>query len=564
MKKAFAIVVPLLLALLGNSVSGQPGAATAQQIKTLRLGITPDHTRVVFDLAQPGSYKLSTLSSPERLVIDFPPGTTGARAHNAVSVQGTPIARIRSGVQPDNSLRFVFDLRSATPARSFTLKPDQGRGNRLVIDLSNPATADQPTVEASTPTTATAQMRRPASITPQDATALPSPVATASGEWSGSLGVQSRVFFQDPAYRPQNRNDISVAFEPQYYIDWANGRQRFAFRPFMRYDAVDDERTHADIRELYWRLESGPWVIKAGIDVVFWGVTESQHLVDIINQTDLVENIDTEDKLGQPMFNLDYFSDWGTWQLYVLPYFRERTFPGEDGRLRTNPAVDTGDPLWESGDEQEHIDFALRWSHYIGDWDIGLAHFTGTSRAPLLVPSYTGFGTTLTPGASPPSSLRPLYQQIDQTSLDVQATKGAWLWKLEAIYNRNTLEDFFASVGGLEFTQYGIGGSAADLGWLVEYHYDERDINLQSTFQNDLFTGLRLTGNDIAGSRLLAGVIVDLDNGSSFGNIEAVRRLGEAWTLTVEARTFFNIDDEDPTLFFEQDDYIEFQLDRFF
>ncbi len=113
------------------------------------------------------------------------------------------------------------------------------------------------------------------------------------------------------------------------------------FIPFYRYDANDAKRTRGDIRELYWQMDYRELSFKAGIDVVFWGVAESQHLVDIINQTDLVEDIDGEEKLGQPMVNLDYMTDLGTWQFYLLPYFRERTFPGEQGRLRTDPPVRT-------------------------------------------------------------------------------------------------------------------------------------------------------------------------------------------------------------------------------
>jgi hypothetical protein len=51
--------------------------------------------------------------------------------------------------------------------------------------------------------------------------------------------------------------------------------------------------------------------------------------VDIINQTDLVENIDGEDKLGQPMVHFSYFGDWGVVDFFLLPYLRERTYPGK-------------------------------------------------------------------------------------------------------------------------------------------------------------------------------------------------------------------------------------------
>jgi hypothetical protein len=528
------------------------------EIRDIRVGITPGRTRIVFDLEDAGPYEVFALENPPRVVVDFPAARAGID-HRGISLRGTPAARVRSAVQPDSTLRYVFDLRAPVDPEAFYLKPYQDWGHRVVLDLYLAGTREVTSAPASPPRPqdrAAEPGRAPLKLTPENATAIQRPAAEQRpGHWSGSLSLQARLFPQDPLQDEQDEQNLSIALEPEYFRDWDNGRQRFALRAFGRYDANDDERTHADLREFYWRMERDRLLFKAGVDVVFWGVAESRHLVDIINQTDRVENIDREDKLGQPMLNLDYMSDSaGTWQAWVLPWFRERTFPGEDGRLRTQPPVDTDDPIWDSSDEEEHIDYALRWSHYIGDWDIGLAHFTGTSREPLLMP------------AGPPGDevLRPLYLQIDQSSVDVQATLGAWLWKLEAIYNENKAEDYFATVGGLEYTHFGIGGSAADLGWLLEYHYDERGESPFEVFQNDIYTGLRLTGNDVAGTRLLAGITVDLDNGTTFGNIEGVRRLGESWTITLEARGFFNVDNEDPLYDFRDDDYIELQLDRFF
>jgi len=573
--KTVVIRTLLLLApLLSTAAAAQPaGQAAAAEIRQLRVGLTPERTRVVFDLSEAGEYRLFTLQDPPRVVVDFPTATSRFDT-DRVALAGTPVARIRTGVQPDRTLRYVFDLRRAVDSRAFPLKPHAGRGHRLVLDLypegegagagavveaggaAATGIATDQVARTAAPADAEAPLRPPRRATPADATRIAKPERDdAAGHWSGSVSLQSRLFFSGPAYPGQDAQNLSAAVEPEYYVDWDDGRQRFALRPFFRWDTGDGERTHGDLRELYWRWQRDRLVVKAGVDVVFWGVTESQHLVDVINQTDRVENIDREDKLGQPMLNLDWMTDTaGTWKAWVLPYFRERTFPGEDGRLRTDPPVDTDDPIWDSSDEEEHIDLALRWSHYIGDWDIGLAHFSGTAREPLLVPA----GTAADP------YLRPLYLQVDQTSLDLQATLGAWLWKLEAIYNSNRVEDYGAAVGGFEVTRFGVADSAADLGWLLEYHYDERGEEPQVALQNDLFTGLRLTGNDIAGSRLLAGFTVDLDNGSTFGNLEAARRLGEAWIITLEARTFFNTDRTGPLHFFRADDYIELELERYF
>lgn len=87
----------------------------------------------------------------------------------------------------------------------------------------------------------------------------------------------------------------------------------------------------------------------------FWGVAEARHLVDIINQTDEVENFDREDKLGQPMINLALINNWGTLDFFLLTGFRDRTFPGREGRLRTFPEIDVGEERYEKhGFEKKH------------------------------------------------------------------------------------------------------------------------------------------------------------------------------------------------------------------
>ena len=94
---------------------------------------------------------------------------------------------------------------------------------------------------------------------------------------------------------------------PELYLEDAAGRS-LTFAPFFRYDNTDSRRTHADLREayllLFGEIGEGEWELRVGVDQVFWGVTESQHLVDIVNQVDFVEHPAGEAKLGQPMVQL--------------------------------------------------------------------------------------------------------------------------------------------------------------------------------------------------------------------------------------------------------------------
>ncbi len=375
------------------------------------------------------------------------------------------------------------------------------------------------------------------------------------GEWSGNINLEARLFPHDALDRRQHEHNLSLSVQPEYYRSWNNGDDSFTFVPFLRIDQGDEDRTHADIRELTWLHAAEDWELRVGIRKLFWGVTESQHLVDIINQTDLIENPDQEEKLGQPMLNLALIRDWGTLDLYVLPGFRERSFPGIDGRLRSQPYVDTDQARYESGAGDKHVDVALRWTRSLGDWDIGLSHFHGTGRDPLLLPGLDAAGRP---------TLIPFYAQIDQTGLDLQTTLADWLWKLEVI-TRDTLDDrHTALTGGFEYTFVGIFDTDADLGLISEYLFDDRGDSAPTPFQDDIMAGLRLSLNDAQSTEALMGVIADRRNGTRSFNLEASRRLGADFKLNVEARFFSHVDSRDPVAGLRDDDYVELSLGWYF
>lgn len=370
------------------------------------------------------------------------------------------------------------------------------------------------------------------------------------GEWSGNVAAEWRAFPEEGAYPGQKDGGLSLSLQPEYRHRWDDGIFDFTFVPFYRWDSEDDQRTHGDIRELVLRTAKDNWELNVGIGKVFWGVTESQHLVDVINQTDLVEDVLGEEKLGQPMVRLTRIVDSGSLDFFMLPWFRERTFPGVAGRFRPPLVVDTDLAFYESSRDQHHVDWALRWSQYLGPVDYGIYWFDGTSRDPDKIPQIDDDGVPV---------LAPYYPQMTQFGLDAQYTGDAWLWKLEAIDRSTTAEDFQAAVGGFEYTLVGIGGSAADLGLLAEYNYDSRGEESRRLLQNDLFAGARLTLNDVQSTEVLAGVFRDLDYGSVVFRVEASRRLGDNMKLNLEAQVF-DADDGDPLTFYSQDDYLQFEL----
>jgi hypothetical protein len=384
------------------------------------------------------------------------------------------------------------------------------------------------------------------------------------GEFSGLIAADTRIFLQDPQFTHQRDQPdaISLLAEPEWYLDWNDGSDAVLFVPFARVNPLESERSHFDIRELNYLHVGNDWEVRIGFAKVFWGVIESQHLVDIINQDDALENLDGEDKLGQPMIHASLIRDWGVLEGFVLPGFREREFPHKHARLRAPLLIDRSDPVYESSMKQGHVDLAARWTQTFGNWDVGLSNFWGTSRDPLLL-----FDPATT-------RLVPRYDIINQTGLELQYTGDALLLKLEAIGRSGQGSYRPAFAVGFEYTFVGIAGTDTDLGLLAEYHFDDASVDQPfSPFDRDVFAGFRLTLNDTQSTQMLAGAVVDVRTGTTFWNVEASRRLYGNWVLEFEMRLFTFLDDFDPMApltqqdafsSFAQDDYIQFRLAWYF
>ncbi|HIG30841.1 MAG TPA: hypothetical protein EYQ50_24775 [Verrucomicrobiales bacterium] len=375
-------------------------------------------------------------------------------------------------------------------------------------------------------------------------------------ELTGYVETELRAFKAEPSFNGQdNRTGFSLAFQPELFREWSEGTSRFILTPFLRVDSLDSERTHFDLREMHYHYIGDPWELKFGVSKVFWGVTESQHLVDVINQTDGVENLDFEEKLGQPMLNFTWLPEWGNIDLFYLPFFRERTFPGTDGRLRFPSTVDTDHPEYEADWEQWDPSFAARWAHVIGDFDVGVYYFYGTSRDPLF---------RISPPGGPGSELIPVYNRMHQVGTELQWTQEGWLLKLETLARDGLGQHFQAAVPGFEYTFYSLLESSLDLGFLSEYHYDSRWGQALTTLNHDVFVGGRLTLNDEMDTAFLGGVLWDHVHGTATARIEFERRIGSRFSLGIEGQWFIESEPADLAYFFRNDSFLELELRRYF
>jgi hypothetical protein len=402
--------------------------------------------------------------------------------------------------------------------------------------------------------------RAPADPAPAEAPDAPAPDVAPQPEsesasstrsvWRGYIAMENRGFSQAPARPGQVRNSFSLVAQPEFTFESANRRHRINATLFGRF-AAEPGYGSSDVREFNWQYRRDRWSLLAGMNRVFWGVAESRHVIDVINQSDMRENFVGDVKLGQLMVSASLQRSWGQIEFFVLPNFRTRRFPpaGDRPRLQlplTKAEVANGGPP----------DSAVRISVSRGGVDLHAYYFHGVSREPDLIPVFEGDG--------PPTALKPVYRKMDQFAADFQFAHGAWLFKGEVMHRRKRNAQYEAGVGGFEYGISRLFGSASDLALLGEYQFDNRpDTEWPAPAKRGVFSGIRLALNDKASSEIKAGTVYDVSTHSWLVKAEFNRRLSNQWGLQFSYYGFSNVAKSVALRDFYRDSHLTITLRRY-
>ena len=105
----------------------------AAELKTAKISVEGDRTRVFLDLAGPVDYKLFEIANPGRIVLDM---RDSSLSDGFAAPGGKGLLKsLRTGAQNKTDLRVVFDLAADVRPKSFLMPPEGGQGYRLVVDL---------------------------------------------------------------------------------------------------------------------------------------------------------------------------------------------------------------------------------------------------------------------------------------------------------------------------------------------------------------------------------------------------------------------------------------------
>ncbi|WP_442681830.1 N-acetylmuramoyl-L-alanine amidase [Stenotrophomonas sp. JC08] len=159
----------LTVAVAGFCLAG--ASAWAGEIRSVNLDSGATGTRAEIQLAGGGSYKTLSLSTPNRLVVDFP-DSTAVRGLKLPAAAGV-VTAVRTGNPTPGTFRVVFDLAESVTAFKPQLQ-GQGATSALLIEWPGEAPARVP----ASGTVAAASSTAPASTTTVVPASAPTPTAT--------------------------------------------------------------------------------------------------------------------------------------------------------------------------------------------------------------------------------------------------------------------------------------------------------------------------------------------------------------------------------------------------
>lgn len=221
--------------------------------------------------------------------------------------------------------------------------------------------------------------------------------------------------------------------------------------------------------------------------------------------------------------------------------------------MRASLPVDTHHPIFESGAEEKHIDYAASYTHDWNELDISFHAFHGTSREPAFVVNPAG------------THLLPAYSIISQAGTGLRYTTGQWTWKFEGLVREGQGKFFQAYIAGLHYIFSNFLGSDADLGLMAEYSYDNRNAAGGFTsFDKDMFSGSWISLHDEHKTVLSATSTVDVDTQESFLNFQMNSHITGDTEIEFMGRVFTNVPVDGEIYPAKRDDHIQLRLIRHF
>ncbi len=129
----------------------KPALAADITVKSVRVGLTPDYTRITLESNQPLQYELSMLDNPYRVIVDLSNTKLSpvlATLPQKVDAIDPFVQKVRIGQFKPDVIRLVFDLKANVVPRTFVVAPKENYAHRLILDIYHPDKAEKTDLDA--------------------------------------------------------------------------------------------------------------------------------------------------------------------------------------------------------------------------------------------------------------------------------------------------------------------------------------------------------------------------------------------------------------------------------
>jgi hypothetical protein len=429
------------------------------------------------------------------------------------------------------------------------------------------------------------------------------------------IGFEARAFLPDEDSRT---HDQTLALAAELDLTAKHGSWDEKLRVFGRVDALDAPRATLFLEEGYVQFRAGPHRILLGAEVERWTVLEVFKPFDTLNARDLDDNILDPRKLGEPTLASTFaLGPQTTLSLYELPFVVFSHFTSPEERLHFAPTgIDPGrvdivaDVNGGAAQGPVHAQGAIRLLQSFDSLDLSLTLLHHVDRA---FPYVVADPVTLAPAF--------LHQTATEAGAAATLAAGSFLFKAEGGYRyfwpidphapiffrptsealgpvRDLLGDrvgaAFESLlrsenetltqgeaelvpnrshgvlaAGLEYGTDHAGGQSSSVfvegTTLLDIGSElARDL---TPFQRDVSLGYRLSFNDVAGRRVILGVVADAETwDEAVAYASYTQTLDDVWTLSGGLWAFFTPPPERASVlgFVRNADHLYLSLTRHF
>ena len=113
----------------------------------------------------------------------------------------------------------------------------------------------------------------------------------------GFIQPEITTFFNGDGRHGQSNSNQSIFVKGTFITYLNNGDQKITINTTGRIDEKDSERSYIDFQKFKYEQYFDDITLKIGNELIFWGVNESFNIVDIINQSNLAEDISGTKKI---------------------------------------------------------------------------------------------------------------------------------------------------------------------------------------------------------------------------------------------------------------------------